>query len=447
MAEAAKKKAPAPDNKKASAPSKKGGKKNVVQDSLDIPEKFKEEDRVFLGSMDFRREEKERGIMGKMIGMAMYGSLKVTLDHLEAMIKKNAISEGALDQHLRHYLKRGVREVCGTLKCIAQMLVQRTRDVDQTTGSQVVLMFKAIDCLRMVVQYSPSKTDNLPTFMILQIMAKMPGAFVPHMNREKQIFNQTLGLQRAIKEGLPTINVRNRLANLYLKQKCYADVLFQYEKMLEYFEAKKPQTPGDKEKICVIHLNIAEMYKDVYNFKGEFKNGQILQNFIFRNNRDADITTPSRHKISEINGPVNKLTVSQVYKDLKQFAVEHYEIALKLFPKNKNLKKRSDILVTLGKTYAEMGKAVEAADRLQDSLLILGKERNSPQMFKNKEDIIVLMREAVPKLAAGPKKEKLKSFIVKEENKLESDKLEWEEEEQRKKNLQEQAEKGTKKKL
>ncbi|MBF0286884.1 MAG: hypothetical protein HQM14_03630 [SAR324 cluster bacterium] len=447
MAEATKEKAPAPDNKKAADPPKKGGKKAAVEDSLDIPEKFKEEDRVFIGSIDFRREEKERGIMGKMLGLIMYGSLKVTLDHLEAMIKKNAFSEGALDQHLRHYLKRGEREVCGSLRCITQMLLQRTRDTDQTTGSQVVLMFKAIDCLRMIVQYSPSAVDNLPTFMILQIMAKMPGAFVPHMNREKQIFNHTLGLQRAIKEGLPTINVRNKLANLYMKQKCYADVLYQYENMLGYFQSKKPQTPADKEKTCVIHLNIADMYKDIYNFKGEFKNGQILQNFIFRNNRDADIMNPSRHKISEITGPVNKLTVSQVYKDLKQFAVEHYEEALKLFPKNKNLKKRSDILVTLGKTYAEMGKANEAADRLQDSLLILGKERNSPEMFKNKEDILTLMREAVPKLAAGPKKEKLKSFIVKEENKLESDQLEWEEQEQRKKNLQEQAEKGTKKKI
>lgn len=423
------------------------GKDSSIQESLNLPEKFKEEDRLFLGTKDTRIEEKEQGIVGKMMDMALYGNLKVTLDHLEAMINKNSVSEVALDQHIRHYIKKGMPSVCKNLKCIAQMLLKRARDPGQGMGTQVVLLFKAIDCLRMVIQYAQVGSDNLPSFIALQIMAKMPPAFIPHMNREKQIFNLNISLQRAVKEELPTINVRNKLANLYLKQKCYADTLYQYEMMLEYFMSKKPQTPADKEKLCVIHLNIAEMYKDIYDFKGEFKNGQILQNFIFRYNRDAAMVVQTRTKISEITGPVNKLTVAQLYKDLKQLTVSHYEQALSFFPKNKNQKKRSDILVTLGKSYAEMGKAAEAAESLQDSLLLLGKERNSADIFKGKDEVLEVMRNCVGKIPAGPKKEKIKSFIVKEENKLESDKLDWEEEHQRKEQIKREAEKGKKKVL
>lgn len=439
--------AKAPAKETASPGKARKGKDAAIQESLNIPEKFKEEDRIFLGTKDTRTEEREQGIVGKVMNLALYGNLKVTLDHLEAMINKNAISEVALDQHLRFYIKKGSRNACATLKCIAQILIERVRTPGVAMGAQVVLLFKAIDCMRMYIQYSTMGADNLPSFLILQLMAKMPPAFIPHMNREKQIFNLNISMQRAIKEDLPTINIRNKLANLYLKQKCYNDALFQYEMMLKYFLQKKPQSPSDKEKICVIHLNIAEMYRDIYDFKGEFKNGQILQNFIFRYNRDADLTVESRTKISEITGPVNKLTVSQLYKDLKQLTISHYEIALSFFPKNKNQKKRSEILVTLGKSYADTGKAVEAAEALQDSLLLLGKERNSPEIFKGKDEVLEIMRNCVAKVAAGTKKEKLKSFIVKEENKLESDKLDWEEEEKRKEQIRKEAEKGGKKKV
>ncbi|MBF0280554.1 MAG: hypothetical protein HQM13_22345 [SAR324 cluster bacterium] len=440
--------AQAPAKEKPKVEKSKGKRKeSLIQDNIELPQKFKEEDRVFFGAKETWSEEKEQGIVGKMIGLAMYGSLKVTLDHLDAIIKKNAITELPLDQHLRHYLKKGLHPASANLKCISQMLIEQARHPQQTIGTQVVLMFKSIDCLRMVIQYSPAGIDNLPAYLALQIMAKMPPAFVPHMNREKQIFNLNINLQRAIKEGVPTINVRNKLAGMYLKQKCYADALFQYESILKYFLDKKPQTPNDKEKICVIHLSIGDMYKDIYNFKGEFKNGQILQNFVFRYNRDADIIIPSRTSLTPITGQVNKLTVTHLYKDLKQLTVDHYEKALSYFPKSKNQKKKSEILITLGQLYAEMGKAVDGAGRLQDSLLLLGKQRNSEEMFKVKEETLELMRNCIAKVPAGDVKEKFKSFVVKEENTLESDKMEWEEDIKKKENIRQQAEKGSSKKV
>lgn len=429
------------------APSK--GKRKVLsaQDALDLPEKFKEEDRVFLGTKDTFLEEKEMGVLGKMVTMAMYGSLKVTLEQIEALVKKNTVNEIALDQHLRFYLKKGLPAACKNLKCIAKILIDQARQPEQNLGSQVVLMFKAIDCMRMVVQYSPTGADNLPSFFILQVMAKMPPAFVAHMNREKQIFNVNINLQRAIKQGVPTINIRNKLANLYLQQMCYADALFQYEEMLNYFLKKKPQTPAEKEKICVLHLNIAEMFGHIYNFKGDFKNGQIVQNFVFRYNRDADITITSRTSVKPLTGPVNKLSVAQLYKDLKQLTVDHYESAIKLFPKSKNQKKKSEVLILLGKNYAEMGKPAEGVVCLQDSLLILGKQRNSPEIFKSKEEVLEVMRECIAKIPPGEKKNKYKSFVVKEENTLESDKMEWEEERKKKDIIRRKSEKGGRKKV
>jgi len=324
-------------------------------------------------------------------------------------------------------------------------LIEQARGRGIGLGTQVVLLFKAIDCLRMSIQYSQS-FDNIPCFMVLQIMSKMPAAFVPHMNREKEIFNLTISLQRAVKEKLPTVNVRNKLASLYTKQHCYADALFQYESMLVYFTRKKPPTPTDKEKICVINISIADMYKDIYSFSGDFKNGQILQNFVFRNNRDADLGVAGRHHLKEITGPVNKMTVKELYKDLQQMTVLHYETALTFFPKNKNRLRRSEILVTVGKNYTDMGKYVDGAERLQDSQLLLGKERNSPEIFKGKEDVLELIRTCIAKIPAGPKKEKLKSFVIKEENTLEADKAEWDEQEKKKDEIKKQAESGKRKK-
>jgi len=430
--------------KEKSAPPKgKGG--GAIQDNIDLPEKFKEEERLFHGTADVIKEERERGVVGKMVSMALHGSLKITLDHMDAMIKQNSISEGALDQHLRHYLKKDENMAVRHLKVIAEMLIEQARGRGVSLGIQVVILFKAIDCLRMAIQYT-SGADNIPCFMILQIMSKMPAAFVPHMNREKEIFNLSIALQRALKEELPTVNIRNKLASLYTKQHCYADALYQYEHMLVYFSKKKPPTPADKEKICVINISMADMYKDIYSFSGDFKNGQILQNFVFRNNRDADIGVPGRHHVKEITGPVNKMTVKDLYKDLQQSAVLHYETALKFFPKNKNRKRRSEILVIVGKNYADMGKFVDGAERLQDSQLLLGKERNSPEIFKGKEDVLELIRNCIAKIPAGPKKEKFKSFVIKEENTLDADKAEWEENEKKKDEIKKKAEGGGRRK-
>ena len=55
---------------------------------------------------------------------------------------------------------------------------------------------------------------------------------------------------------------------------------------------------------------------------------------------------------------------------------------------------------------------------------MLGKQRNSEEIFKVKEEVLELMRNCIAKLAAGDKKEKFKSFVIKEENTLESDKME-----------------------
>ncbi len=423
------------------------GKGGPIQDGLDLPEKFKEEDRLFMGMDDVKKQEKEQGIMGKMFDSVLHGSMKFTLEHLEAMIKKNSISEVALDQHIRRYMKKDEKMLVQHLKCIAQMLIQQSRVPGQGMGTQVVLLFKAIDCLRMATQYAPSGADNIPSFVTLQIMAKMPPAFVPHMNREKSIFNLYIALQRAVKEKLPTINVRNKLASLYVKQKCYADALFQYERMLEYFSSKKPQSPAVKEKLCVLHLNIGDMYKSIFSFQGDFKNGQILQNFVFRYNREADIQHSSRTKIHELSGPINKMTVKDLYKDLQQLSVNHYEAALKYFPADKNRKKRSEVLVVVGKNYAEMGRHSEAGESLRDSLLLLGKERNSPDIFQNKEEVLDVMHASVGKMPPGPKQEKLKSFVVRERNKLDSDKMEWEEQQKKKDEIRKEAERGGKKKV
>ncbi|MBF0237446.1 MAG: hypothetical protein HQM12_07065, partial [SAR324 cluster bacterium] len=408
--------------------------------------KFKEEDRFFLGNKSIEQEEREMGILHKMMDVALYGSYKVTLEHFQTMIKQNKFSEDALDEHVRHYLKKGPRECIGHLKVIIKMLIDQSRETGQTMGTQVVLLFKAIDCLRMIVQYSDQGVDNIASFLLLQIMARMPKAFTKHMSREKEIFNQNVALKRSIKEQQPTINVRNKLASLYLQQRCYADSLYQYESMLDYFQSKKPMNPADREKICVLHLNIAEMFKAIYNWDAELKNGQIFQNFLFRYNRDAEIHIKSRTPITPIRGPVNKMTITQSYKDIKQLTINHYETALKYFPAEKNRKKRSEILAVVGRSYAEMGKVSEAASRLQDSLLLLGKERNSPEIFKEKEDILNLMKQCVGKMP-GPKGEKYKSFVVHESNKLEQDQHEWKEEEKRKDEIRRAAEDGRKKVL
>ncbi|MGK5090678.1 hypothetical protein WDW89_01530 [Deltaproteobacteria bacterium TL4] len=449
----------AKENKEPQAtPPRKGAAKGIKKEEdkgkgggdiarLELPEKFKNETRFFISRESTEREEREMGVFFKMIDIIVYGKLRITLEQFQAMIKQNKITEEALDQHLRHYIKRGPKEAYTHLKVIASMLIEQSREPGQSMGTQVVLLFKAIDCLRMGIQYSDNGVDNMASFMILQVMARMPKAFVHHMSREKEIFNQNVAMQRALKEKLPTINVRNRLASLYLKQKCYADSLFHYEKMLDYFHAKKPMTPQNSEKICVLHLNIGDMLKDIYSFNGEFKNGQIFQNFLFRYNRDAEILYKHRTPITPLSGPVNKMTIKKQFTELQQLAVGHYEIALKFFPAEKNRMKRSEILVIIGKNYAEMGKFAEAAFRLQDSLLLLGKERNSKPVFEQKSTVVELMKQCVVKLGTSPKGEKIRSFVLQESNKLDADKQEWDEAEKKKEEFRKQAEDGGRRKI
>ncbi len=421
-------------------------KKNRSFEFLEIPGKFKEEDRLFSGNPEFHTSEREKGIFSKMMDTIAHGSLKVTLDDLESMIKKNSINEGTLDQHLRFYIRKDPQKAIADLKCIAQFLIEQTRQTGQTAGTQVVLLFKAIDCLRMVMQYDEG-IDNIPSFMILQIISKMPNAFVSHMSREKKIFNLNISLQRAIKEGVPTISVRNKLASLLLQQKCFADVLFQYEKILESLFNQKPLTPKIKEKICVIYLNIGDLYKEIFSFEGDFKNGQILQNFIFRNNRDADLVISKRGRLKDVTGPINKMTVKEIYKELQHEAIKYYEKGLQYFPPDRNRKKRSEVLISIGKSYVALGKLSQAAKALRDSLLLLGKERNSEEVFKEKDEILTIIHTSVVKMPAGSEQDAMRSFVVSERNKLEGEQQEWQAQEQRKDEIRKDAARGTRKKV
>ena len=399
-----------------------------------LPISFKQEERYFFSVEGVINTEKETSPLQKMYNALLYGRNKVTLMHIQAMVKQNIMSEEALDRHLNHYLRRGMELTVSHLKAIAKIMIDQARNPHLKLGTQLVLLFKAIDCLRMSIPYSIEEVNPLTSYMILQILAKMPAPFVPHANREKQIFNYTLSLQKAVKNGLPSISIRNKLAQLYVEQKCFADALYQYEKILIYFLNKKPQTPKDKEKICVIYMNIAEVYQQIYTFKGGFKNGQILQNFIFRYNREAQHVVKERTPITPISGPINNVTVKNTYKDLQQISLIYFELALKFFPASKNPKRRSHILSVLGENYAVLGRHQEACTCLQDALLILSKERNAKEILDKKEHFLNLMKTSVSNI---PEKnvERFRSFIVKETNKLDSDRVEWEKEEKRKNNL------------
>jgi len=421
----------AESKKDTSEKDDKGGAS--ATEPLLLAAKFKEEDRYFLPIDSVIEAERQTSALNKMYSIAMYGSLKVKLNQLHETIKKNVVSEDSISQHLRHYLKKDLPTARVHLKTIAIMLINQARVKGQKAGIQIVLVFKAVDCLRMVIQYSDDGVDAVTSYMILQIISRLPKAFIPHMNREKEIFNQNLALQRAVKENLPTIAVRNRLASLYNQQKCFTEVLYQHEQILQYFINKKPQTKSNREKICVININIAELYRSITIFDGEFKNGQILQNFIHRYNRDV-LFNKNREPLTTITGPINKMTVKNTFKELSQLSVNHFEIALKFFPANKNRKKRSEIYVILGENYLEMNKDVDACISFQDALLLLGKERNSDEGFAEKYRIIQLMKKSAGHIKDSSG-DKYKSFVVKEANKLESDRLEWKEDEQRRQKI------------
>lgn len=293
-------------------------------ETIGLPKEFREETRFFFPVHQTIKKEKNRNPIQKIGQFFRYGSLKFSLQDIQKMIQQDAISEDGINLHLSYYMRQGAEAVCPQLKAIAKLFIEQSRQAGQSAGTQVVLLFKAIDCLRMYQQYSPKGTDNISSFLVLQVFTKMPSVFVTQMDREKMIFNYHLGLQRSLKAGQSGIDYRHQLAHLYVEQKCFSDALYQYEQILEYFQTKESVTSGDQDKICLVHLSLAEFYREIFEFKGNFKNGQIIQNFMFRYYRESTFFTKQRPKIRLIRGSINRMTIRPLYEDLEQIASEHY---------------------------------------------------------------------------------------------------------------------------
>ena len=116
------------------------------------------------------------------------GRPQVTLYDLRyQLIEKNAMDEEALDAHLFHYIhRRELSLVRWHLLYLTHLHLNHAREITQG-AVQFDLLFKAVDLLRMYIQYCEATLDMLASRMIVHIFSIFPYSYDYKWHLEAEI--------------------------------------------------------------------------------------------------------------------------------------------------------------------------------------------------------------------------------------------------------------------
>ncbi|HUJ77057.1 MAG TPA: hypothetical protein VL359_19480 [bacterium] len=249
--------------------------------------------RMLKTEAEYRRvtrnlEREERNKYGNFLWNLMrldFGP-KVSLVHLvgdNANARLDPKDEDGLNSLINYYARKEAPEFLRILRYLAAFLLQQARATD-SLRHQLFLCFKAVDCLRMIVQHSAFSVsvdaESLVGGLFMDMGTRLPQRFAAYMRTETRIYN----LMRQLAVNASNHQARLNLAVQLTSQSSYYDAFVQYQMLLKLL----PPMPVEKDRQRgMVYLKMGELIQAIINrTSGPLVDGRKMKNFVDRYNRD-----------------------------------------------------------------------------------------------------------------------------------------------------------------
>ena len=247
-------------------------------------------------------------------------------------------------------------ELIAVLKFYAVYLMQQARK-ERAFDKQLFLLFKAVDFLRMLVQYSSFGTNADAETLVLCIFTDLADArpqFQPYAVTEQRIYR----LMKQLRAFPADHRVRLEMADEMVKQTSFYDALVQYQ-VLNRLLPRMPRAQDTRRGVA-FH-RIAGIFENLIGHAGQgLQDGRKLRNFNDRYNRDYAerghrLVPPPRNQPGRLGPTV---------QSLREAAIRWYLRALPV--RTLGAPRLTEIVMALGTHYDAIGRTREALKVMTD---------------------------------------------------------------------------------
>ncbi len=264
-----------------------------------------------------------------LLSHMLIGKLPVSLIDIRKRIEQGEECSGMIDSHLRHYLKKNNRELYRQhLLSIAHMCIKQAR-AEKHKQKQIPLLFKAIDLLRIYIQYCDEGIDLMASSIILHALSTFPKEFDEKLAVEKDVYKSYVELhkiRRRVSEigygDKENVALRIKLSKLCVQEKNYYDAFVQFGTVLQSYRYRGEDDPQAVLNRARTHTWIGNVFQELIHYAQPGK-ATILVNFIDRYNRDhATRRKPYPIAVLKRN---DAIAIRKTKRDIIRLANEEYK--------------------------------------------------------------------------------------------------------------------------
>ncbi len=229
--------------------------------------------------------------------------------------------EDDLSVSVDYYVENKSDELIQVLRFFAAYLLQHARQARQFS-KQLFYLFKAVDLLRMIVQYSPFSinydAEAIVGGVFIDLGSQRRSQFYRYMETEARI----VPLMRQLHSTPNNHNARLAMADLLVRQTSLFDAFLHYQALLRYYPTMRIES--DRRRGHVL-LKIAEILQGMAERStGDLKDGRKLRNFVDRYNRDYAAQSGELPRI----GRADMAEVRRLQRGLQSLANRYYQRVL-----------------------------------------------------------------------------------------------------------------------
>ncbi len=337
------------------------------------------------------REERDRygNFLWNMVRLNL--GPRVTLTDVVGISAENTMdyrSEADLKSSVDYYSRRDPAQLVPVLKFFAVYVLQQARRQTDFTH-QLFLIFKSVDLLRMLVQYSPyavnGEAETLVYGIFIDLGTAKPTRFGKYMATEAHVHQLMRRLQRAPNDHQARLNMAEQLA----QQTSLFDATVQYHMLLRLYPAMRPEVDRRR---GYVYLKMAQVFQDIVdNTTGPIHDARKLKNFVERYNRDF---SERGQEIPSVTGPEPD-ALERTLRAVRSLANQHYARALAVQVMDPRL--LLNLVIRLGNNYLEEERFKEAADVLADGAKLWKGVTDTPDNLRRRVEFLQLASTAAGK--------------------------------------------------
>ncbi|MCH8883678.1 MAG: hypothetical protein IIA41_09310 [SAR324 cluster bacterium] len=193
--------------------------------------------------------------------------------------------ERSIARVVDHYHNRPTHaELNQVLKFFSAFLMQRARREPSFSGQQF-LLFKAVDLLRMLTQYSTWAAHPDSESLVYVIFDAMGTGHPDRFGNYRETELTVYPLMKRLHDAPRDFNIRLRLGDELSKQTSFFDALVQYDFLRRFY----PRFYRDRhldQRLTVIYSRVAGLFQNMLDHLGRgYRDARKLNSFIDRYNR------------------------------------------------------------------------------------------------------------------------------------------------------------------